>query len=214
MSNQSLHLYIQVALILRFDLLNKPPELRQPAFDALVDVVIQPTNRLDTIALMDATRHQDLKGKDIEGMLQVWDIHERGLFEKVETELTGAEATVWRQTREAFNKNVGGSLEPAGLIRFRDSRTAEQADAETRINALCISPEAMNLVRVMKSITIPTNGVVLPLSLSSCIEFINTSISVDTTNKWMLRMRMRDSDKQLLLDPNISARMKKKIASD
>jgi hypothetical protein len=38
--------------------------------------VIIPTNRFDTISLMDAKRRQDQK--DIEGVVQVWDIHECG----------------------------------------------------------------------------------------------------------------------------------------
>lgn len=56
-------------MILKFDLLSKPIELTRPVFDALVDVVMLPTNENDTLDLMDAETNKELQDAEIEGML-------------------------------------------------------------------------------------------------------------------------------------------------
>jgi len=57
-------LHLQFALIVEFDLFNKPIDLTRPSFDAFIDMVMLPTNESDTLNLMDAAKNQELR--DIE----------------------------------------------------------------------------------------------------------------------------------------------------
>ena len=71
-ANKSTNLHLQFPLIVEFDLINKPMDLTRPAFDAVLDVVMLPTNESDTLDLMDAAKNQELQDAEFEGMIQLW----------------------------------------------------------------------------------------------------------------------------------------------
>jgi hypothetical protein len=114
-ANKSTKMHLQFALIIEFDLINKPMDLTRPVFDALVDVVMLPTNESDTLDLMDAAKNQELQDAEIEGMIQLWSMRP---FAREWDEFDREDHTMWKLTYDT--NPIDGVRHPAGFVRFRD----------------------------------------------------------------------------------------------
>ena len=162
-ANKSTKMHLQFALIIEFDLINKPMDLTRPVFDALVDVVMLPTNESDTLDLMDAAKNQELQDAEIEGMIQLWNLRP---FALEWDELDREAHTMWKLTYN-INPIDGASRHPAGLVRFRDIASDKGGEQIIKIHILSISQLTIDMMRFAKSYKVPTNQGDMEIPMSS-----------------------------------------------
>jgi len=156
-------MHLQFSLIIEFDLINKPMDLTRPVFDAIVDVVMLPTNESDTLDLMDPAKNQELQDAEIEGMIQLWSMRP---FAREWDECDREDHTMWKLTYD-IHPIDGGSRHPAGLVRFRDIAIDEGRERIIKIHILSISLLTIDMMRFAKSYKVPTNQGDMEIPMSS-----------------------------------------------
>jgi hypothetical protein len=187
-ANKLLLVYLQVCLVLHFDLLHNPT-LDKP-FMARIDVGIEPSDISVFLQLFAGIDRESRS--QTEGMLQ---LNALTPCELATTPLTQNRLKLWRHAREEANAE-GCSLDPVGLVEFvNDSEHSLTIPIHIQSAALLIAQRADPFTRVS---ALTGRRTETPLSDMSCLEFINTHIRADSKNLLLLRTNMREADKEII----------------
>ncbi|KAJ7090755.1 hypothetical protein B0H15DRAFT_948533 [Mycena belliarum] len=194
-ANPLLNQYLQVCLVLHFDLLQHP-RLDAP-FMARVDVAIEPADIPEFLPIL---MGQPVQGT-LRGMLQV------NAFTPLPAAAMAALAPmrrqIWRAARESADKN-GFARDPIGLVEFGNGSVGQTITVPVHVRAPALelardaSPWVMN-----SAVTGQTTE--LPLTIHTCMEFMNTHIRSDKKNQLLLRTDMRPSDIEIIRDAGAEA---------
>ncbi|KIM37259.1 hypothetical protein M413DRAFT_13434 [Hebeloma cylindrosporum] len=157
-ANESTKLHLQMAIILKFYLINKNIDRTRPAFDALMDAVILPTDDNDIRNLMDAVKHQELWDVEIEGMLQLSNGDQPYKVDDV----------IWKPADEPEYSDCWRHG-PTGYVRFRDMASSEEEQGEAKImtHVLGIPQLAIDLMQAAK-VVVCDMGV--PMTAEGCFQ--------------------------------------------
>lgn len=128
-------------------------DFSRPSFDALMDMVMLPTNESDTLDLMDAAKNQELQDVEIEGMIQLWNIRP---FAREWDELDRGNHTMWKLTYD-IHPIDDAMRQPTGFIRFRDIASDEEGERKILTHLLSISPLTIDMMRFAKTYKFSTN---------------------------------------------------------
>jgi hypothetical protein len=138
----------------KFDLINKPINLTRPAFDALVDVVMLPTNDSYTLELMDPVKNEELHDAEIDGMLQLWNV--RPFASEGDEHDVAEDDALWKLTYDIDPIN-SASRYPTGFVRYQDIELNDGGKRKIMTHVLSISPLTISMMRVAKSYKVPTD---------------------------------------------------------
>ncbi|KAF9476535.1 hypothetical protein BDN70DRAFT_995593 [Pholiota conissans] len=192
-ANKILFNSLQALLAIEFDLPNNPQLIRKPLMVRL-DYVVEPANLEDLHSLL-KSKSKDASGS-IMGMFQLTNmISPRSGGSSAP--LTPMRQSMWETARREVDEG-GGYNTPVGLVEL-----ANNDSPQTQTFPLFIMPNALDMVKKMEPALIPTDGpaiVAKRISVHSYMEHINATIRHDTENRWLLRKKMRDSDKKMIRD--------------
>ncbi|KAF9475133.1 hypothetical protein BDN70DRAFT_273661 [Pholiota conissans] len=186
--------YVEIAIILALDLINNH-SVEEP-FSAFVHIMVEPEDIVDFARLRGDLGPSEVPDDDekIKGMLQVNYIS------------PGSEHILPRQKvldlcrlhqARAYYEGIQSQC-AVGVICFMlgDSQAFMRVPAMIRSESIDIAKEALPFIQS----PVPEMGgsCELPMSIASCIEFINTSIRLDKTNRFQLRAEMTEADKAII----------------
>ncbi|KIJ59641.1 hypothetical protein HYDPIDRAFT_190441 [Hydnomerulius pinastri MD-312] len=188
-ANITLFLMLEVCAILDLDLLNR--DNSKIGFDfpfmVRVDIGIEPSNVLNFINLC-IDNPVDSK---LEGMIQVNHFHSHIPGKSGFAPLTPKRMDMWRTARAKANTD-GASGHPLGLLEFVN-------DSEHSITLpFRLDSGARHLAKKAEPFTTfsaLTGKAEKPMSVASCMEFINLHIRADKQNQLKLRTEMTEADK-------------------
>jgi len=193
-ANIAVNLMLQVCAVLDLDLLNdkkKEVGFKVP-FMIRVDIGIEPTEMAKFVKLC---LTDEPVPETVEGLVQVNHFISHVPGRSGNAPLTPTRYKVWRTKREKANKE-GNNGVPLGLLEFVN-------DSDFSITMpLCIDAGAQKLAKDAEPFTTISafTGIKSekPLTVESCMEFINLHIRADKQNQLKLRTEMTESDKAIV----------------
>jgi len=206
-ANRLLSTYLQVRLALEFDLVKKPAP--ETPFMARVDVGLEPSD-ITAFFRLYAGMYGNSEPEEIEGMLQINAVtpshpsitpypHHLKAWREVREELRGmGEASTPVVTVEFISNGAPGAfscplpISPAALTIVKRNRPFEWLSALTGASSTPMSATAC-----LECISSPCAPVVAT-ELTTISRFINNFIRSDTQNQLLLRMKMREEDRETI----------------
>ncbi|CAA7263518.1 unnamed protein product [Cyclocybe aegerita] len=195
--NPMLQHYLQLLLCWEF-LFHKVPDsereaLSRKAFHAHIDVGIEPTKIAD---FMNLYTYDDWDKEALEGMLQIHLVAtaHSGL---PQIPFTDKMMYLWQTARDDAD-NEGCTKSPVVVVQFINDMTQ-------RISwPITIDEDAFDSARRAPPFTMVSaltrKAIDKPMSVDSILEYVNTHIRSDTSNRLLLRVPMRECDKRLIRD--------------
>jgi hypothetical protein len=175
-------------LVFDFDLVKKPAP--DTPFMARIDVGLEPSD-ITVFFKLYADMYGDTEPEKIEGMLQI-------------NAVTPSPQSItpyphrmdfWRKAREELCA-MGKASTHAIIVEFVSNGAP---GAFTCV--LPILPSALFIVKEnspFENLSALTGPSSTPMSATACLEFINTFIRADTRNQLLLRMNMREEDRETI----------------
>ncbi|KAF9476546.1 hypothetical protein BDN70DRAFT_166307 [Pholiota conissans] len=189
--NEILHTLLGAIVAMKMDILNDPNIRRKP-FKVRIEFAIEPVNLVDFHTILESTDDSE----PILGMLQLTGIVSNGYGIPLDP---GSQRLWERAQKQLDDLEVWDSL--VGLVEFTNND-----DIQAIVLPLYIHEDALVMLKDGKQVPIPTgNGrdatfIRKSMSTSSYMEVINSAIRFDTENRWLLRRKMRVSDKKVIKD--------------
>ncbi|KAJ7608567.1 hypothetical protein FB45DRAFT_806248 [Roridomyces roridus] len=185
-ANPLLMLYLEAALIQKFDLLNNPR--REPPHSARIDVGIEPAEIPDFLAVFEG--QQTRTAEEMGGMMQINTIEPLKAIPS--SQLSPERALIWNRTQES-----GAGQFCFGIIEFGNGESEQTIAAP-----MLIHPMAMEFVREAhpdtRTSALTGEVTIVPFSFDQCIEHMNMHIRADKKNQLLLRTALRASDIQAI----------------
>ena len=207
LANPILKGYLQTCLALDFDLVKKPAP--DTPFMARVDVGLEPSD-ITVFLRLYAGMYGNTEPEEIEGMLQINAVtpSPQGITPHLHR------LDSWRETRKELCAN-GQASTPVVIVEFISNGTPGAYSC-----VLPISPVALSIAKENKPfeyLSALTGRSSIPMSATACLESvfsscalvvatelsmtyrcINTFIRADAQNQQLLRMNMREEDKETI----------------
>ncbi|KAF9485122.1 hypothetical protein BDN70DRAFT_917280 [Pholiota conissans] len=200
LANVDLMAYLKIAVVLSLKLLDAIP-ISEP-WSLLVRLGIEPENILDFARLRGdidpVGTSEPLESKKMKGMLQINAICPcTPDFLDKETKIAIA------QPKRTAADAVGFNWEsPVGVMVFvlGDSRTVLQVPILIATPFMDIARERPPFTR---TITVTKTSSTVPMTASSCIEYVNAIIRQDKPNRCLLRAEMSAADKKIIRNSGV-----------
>lgn len=188
LANPVLKGYLQACLALDFDLVKKPAP--DTPFMARVDVALEPSD-ITVFLRLYAGMYGNTEPEEIEGMLQINAVtpSPRNITPHPHR------LNLWRETRKELC-GEGQASTPVVIVEFI-SNGAPGAYS----SVVPIPPVVLKMVKENKAFeyhSALTGQSSIPMSATACLEFINTFIRADAKNQQLLRMNMREEDRETI----------------
>ncbi|KAF9485118.1 hypothetical protein BDN70DRAFT_708608 [Pholiota conissans] len=204
LSNTDLRIFLQVAIILSLDLLHKNWDEH---FYVMVGLGVEPRNILDFARLRgDLEATNAAVEKKMKGMIQINGVFGPPwpLLDERERRLT---LEIPKQEREQIRALVLPKT-PVGLVNFSMGDTGE-AKEEAHLNFVNVVriPTVLDPLAILIAHKAPpfTRTVLatgtsrpVPMTVASCLEYINTTIRLDKDNLLSLHADVKPEDKRLI----------------
>jgi len=190
LANEILREYLEVCLCLEFDLVNKPAP--DTPFLARVDVGIEPSDISVFLSLYSGS-YGIAEPEKIQGMLQIDAV--TPIQPRITPLPTGHLAT-WRKVRETLCAD-GEASTPVVIVALL-SRTNPRSSFETPLPISSVAMEMARAKRPFENHSFVTGKSDIPMTTSSCLNYINNAIRMDTQNQLLLRMEMRNEDRDVI----------------
>ncbi|KAF8121414.1 hypothetical protein EV363DRAFT_1365132 [Boletus edulis] len=194
--NVTLVTMLQVCAALDLNLVNdKKKEIGfKVPFMIRVDIAIEPSDVYSFVKLF--LTDEPISDK-MEGMLQINRFHSHIPGRSGHIPLTQMRDTMWSGEREKLNGNPVHGNNPLGLVEFVNN------DSDFSITCpLPIPPGPMKLARGKEPFTMLSGltggSFEKPMTVASCMEFMNLHIRADKENQLKLRVEMTEEDKLIV----------------
>jgi len=201
MANLLLRRYIEVLIILKLELLEKP-DTEEP-FRAQIIIGFEPTSIVNFFGLFKPSAVIDTN--PLQGMLQIHQIFPEHI------DFGGFSESAPFPKSELEKRRITSCLSGLGALPFGFIQFIHGSGEKITISCmdLLIQEESMDLARQANELEIPVHfqgrtTVKKPLSEWTCIELVNALIRQDSKNQWLLRINMEQKHKQMIKDASIS----------
>ncbi|KIJ97004.1 hypothetical protein K443DRAFT_681843 [Laccaria amethystina LaAM-08-1] len=188
LANPILRVNLEACLALNFDLLKKPAP--DTPFMACVDVGLEPSD-ITVFLRLYAGMYGNTEPEEIEGMLQI------NAVTPTPQSITPHPHRLdrWREKRKQLCAN-GQASTPVVIVEFVSNGAPGAYSC-----VLPIQPLILMIVKENKPfeyLSALTGRSSSPMSATACLEFINNFIRSDTQNQQLLRMNMREEDRETI----------------
>ncbi|KDR82502.1 hypothetical protein GALMADRAFT_237826 [Galerina marginata CBS 339.88] len=200
MANDFLLFCFEMLLVNEFDLVNKPWRPGSEPLQVQIILDVEPCATADLLKLFSTKAKID--SRVIQGMLQVCFVVSKN---SSELEFKSDLLSIQNYPIERYAEEFGLGKEPYVSITF-----LRVVDGKTQIatSAFVVHQPAIETCRELKKLVVPAppgsgvegDSILLPMSTFACIELINGLIQHDSSNDWLMRMNMRERDKQAIKD--------------